>query len=546
MTTTEKIRNIRMEIEKLKMLNRMNANQPVNTNVMSNPPPYPTKAYKGRNIPTSTKSSFLIKSIPYYNNSNNIIPNGMSISSNADNNRRVTCRTPPFKKGIFSYKKRLDFNNNNNNNSNINNNRSTNLSQSSHHNVSMLNTEGGGVLKLNFDKIDNINSDNADNGNSNNIHLFQSKNVKSSVDLTKYKILQSNDGDNNNNNNNNNLLLSSPTLQKNMSLPSYQLSFKSSSNDIGDNFGMIGLSPIMKKDELTLGNNGNNTNRVEGNNKVVKENVEFYKHKQKCFRESRRMMVEYVKLSFHKGKGNTLEQVLKEHNISDKILQQEITLNSNSNGNSNSNNSNSSSHKTQQQQSSNFLSVTQSPHAILFQTPSSHFNNNNNDIPHPRNTTNNNVHNIHKFISEISNDNSSDKLTYINFLSTPRVMNLHMSSTHIQPYIFLLSPNSSAYTYGIETYSFRWLHLHNSSYYGNFDLIKLISCASRSSPSHSHLFELIITNKGNTEDTRSLIIEAPSDEICSTYIKSLNYLAQLVKCKIYQHNVYFNNSISKC
>ena len=527
MTTTEKIRNIRMEIEKLKLLNRMNANM----NVISNPPPHPKKTYKGRNIPTSTKSSFIVKSIPYYNNnSNNIIPNGMSIS-NTDNIRRVTCRTPPFKKGIFSYKKRLNFNNNNNN-SNINNNRSTNLSQSSNHNVSMLNTEGGGVLKLNFDKVDNVNSDNGDNGNSNNIHLFQSKNVKSSVDLTKYKILQSNDGDINNNNNNNNLLLSSPTLQKNMSLPSYQLSFKSSSNDIVDNFGMIGLSPIMKKNELTLGN----TNRAEGNNKVVKENTDFYKHKQKCFLESRRMMVEYVKLSLHKEKGNTIEQVLKEHNISDKILQQEVTPNNN---NSNSN-SYSSSHKTQQQQqSSNFLSVTQSPHTVLFQTPSSHFNNNN----HPRNT---NAHNIHKFISEISNDNSSDKLTYINFLSTPRIMNLHMSSTHIQPYIFLLSPNSSAYTYGIETYSFRWLHLHNSSYYGNFDLIKLISCASRSSQSHSHLFELIITNKGNTEDTRSLIIEAPTDEICNTYIKSLNYLAQLVKCKIYQHNVYFNNSISKC
>ena len=535
MTTTEKIKNIRMEIEKLKLLNRMNANPQANMNIISNPPPHPKKNYKGRNIPTSTKSSFLVKSIPYYNNnsnSNNIIPNGMSIS-NTDNIRRVTCRTPPFKKGIFSYKKRLDFNNNNNSNSNINNNRSTNLSQSSNHNVSMLNTEGGGVLKLNFDKVDNV-----DNGNSNNIYLFQSKNVKSSVDLTKYKILQSNDGDNNNNNNNNNnLLLSSPTLQKNMSLPSYQLSFKSSSNDIADNFGMIGLSPIMKKDELTLGNNYNNTNRTEGNNKVVKENNDYYKHKQKCFLESRRMMVEYVKLSLHKD--NTIEHVLKEHNISDKILQQEVTPNNNNNNNSNSN---SSSRKTQQQQSSNFLSVTQSPHAILFQTPSSHFNNNN----HPRNTNNTNAHNIHKFISEISNDNTSDKLTYINFLSTPRVMNLHMSSTHIQPYIFLLSPNSSAYTYGIETYSFRWLHLHNSSYYGNFDLIKLISCASRSSQSHSHLFELIITNKGNTEDTRSLIIEAPTDEICTTYIKALNYLAQLVKCKIYQHNVYFNNSISKC
>jgi hypothetical protein len=404
----------------------------------------------------------------------------------------------------------------------------------------MLNTEGGSVLKLNFDKVDNVYFDNnADTDN--NIHSFQSKNVKSSVDLTKYKILQSND---NNNNNNNNLLLSSPTMQKNMSLPSYQLSFKSSSNDIANNLSMIGLSPIMKKDEITLGNNGNGNNSnnnnnthgvVEGNNRVVKENVAFYKHKQKHFLESRRMMVEYIKLLLlHNENANTIEHVLKEHNISDKILQQEAITNSNN------------SNRKTQHQSSDFLSVTQSPHAILFQTPSMHFNNDTPNHPHNNNNNNNIRNNIHKFISEISNDNSSDKLTYINFLSTPRVMNLHMSSTHIQPYIFLLSPNSSAYIYGIETYSFRWLHLSNSSYYGNFDLIKLISCASRSSQLHSHLFELIITNKGNNEDTRSLIIEAPSADICNTYIKSLNYLAQLVKCKIYQHNVYFNNSISKC
>ena len=57
----------------------------------------------------------------------------------------------------------------------------------------------------------------------------------------------------------------------------------------------------------------------------VKENVDFYKHKQKYFLESRRMMVEYVKLSLHKE--NTIEQVLKEHNMSDKILQQENAFN---------------------------------------------------------------------------------------------------------------------------------------------------------------------------------------------------------------------------
>lgn len=517
MTTTEKIRNIRMEIEKLKLLNRMNSKLQADSKVMPNPPPQPKKTYKGRNIPTSNKSSLLVKSTPYYNNSNNnIIPNGMSVS-NTDNIRRVTCRTPPFKKGIFSYKKRLDFTNNNNNN----NNRSTNLSQSSRHNISMLNTEGGSVLKLNFDKLDNIYFDNADNDN--NVHPLQSKHVKSSVDLTKYKILQPTDSTNTNN-----CLLSSPTMQKNMSLPSYQLSVKSSANDVASHLSMIGLSPIMKKDEVALGNGSAHGN---GGCRLVKENVSFYKHKQKCFLESRRMMVEYVKLALQNVKGNSLEQVMKERNISDKILQQEATTSNNSN----------SARKTQQQyqqqQTSDFLSGMQSPHAMLFQTPSAHFNDD---------SSRSNTRNIHKFISEIANDGSLDKLTYVNFLSTPRVMNLHMSSSHIQPYIFLLSPNSSAYTYGIETYSFRWLHLYNSSYFGNFDLIKLISCASRSSRVHANLFELIITNKGNTEDTRSLIIEAPSEEVCNTYIRSLNYLAQLVKCKIYQRNVYFNNSISKC
>ena len=125
-------------------------------------------------------------------------------------------------------------------------------------------------------------------------------------------------------------------------------------------------------------------------------------------------------------------------------------------------------------------------------------------------------------------ENNKQKINLINFLTTPRIMNMITNSNTPRPFIFFVSPNTSCYLLGTESYVFRWIELNNKIQYGNFDIIKMISC--QLSKESRTIFEISIKGK---EKEEKYTIEASSREMCDNYIKCLNYLNQLIKCQVY-------------
>ena len=125
-------------------------------------------------------------------------------------------------------------------------------------------------------------------------------------------------------------------------------------------------------------------------------------------------------------------------------------------------------------------------------------------------------------------ENNKQKINLINFLTTPRIMNMITNSNISHPFIFFVSPTTSCYLLGTESYVFRWIELNNKIQYGNFDIIKMISC--QLSKESRTIFEISIKGK---EKEEKYTIEASSREMCDNYIKCLNYLNQLIKCQVY-------------
>ena len=459
------------------------------------------------------------------------IPNNNYLNSNNTVNKSTELFKAPFKPGIFSYKKRGDFSQENIRPSL----RTKNLSK---FNSSMLSQD----LKINF----------LDEGDSMSI-VDSGMKHNSSLNLNKYKINTANTPTPNDQPNviKINVLSTKPMIQRNLSMPDVIIKQRDSSSNIRslnqykiNNENTTELSPIGMSPSIEVRNqkNANITQIVNSNSTssniinqpviyVTKENTSYYKSRPSNERESRRLMVEYVKLLKKQNNSKSISSILQMNNYSSKILQQDQVSQSNKSI----------------VQNSNFFSGNQSPNTFLFSP-------NPDTLPNPLNLNSKPQPNISiysnmadgtkqysQFLSDITDD-SKEKINLINFLTTPRVMNLLTKQNERQAYIFLLSPNTSSYVYGIESYAFRWIELKEGKSYGNFDMIKIISCLAVKDSFNK--FEITVAGTGEEEE-RSYVIEASTREMCDNYIKCLNYLSQLIKCKIYHKNVNFSNYMKK-
>ena len=468
----------------------------------------------GRNVPTNN-----------YLNSNNTV------------NKSTELFKAPFKPGIFSYKKKGDFSQENNRPSS----RTKNLSK---FNSSMLSSQD---IKINF----------LDEGDSMSIVDSGVKHFNnSSLNLNRYKITTSKTPVPNDQHNmiKINVLPNKPMIQRNLSMPDAVMKQRDSSSNIRslkqykiNNDNTTELSPIGMSPSIEVRNpkNINNITQIVNSNSassniinqpviyVAKENTSYFKSRPSNERESRRLMIEYVKLIKKQNSSKSISSILSMNNYSSKILQQDQVSQSNKNI----------------AQSSNFFSGNQSPNTFLFSpNPESlpnPLNLNSKPQPQPNISIYSNMTDGTKqysqFLSDITDD-SKEKINLINFLTTPRVMNLLTKQNERQAYIFLLSPNTSSYVYGIESYAFRWIELKEGKSYGNFDMIKMVSCLSVKDSYNQ--FEITVGGVGEEEE-RSYLIEASTREMCDNYIKCLNYLSQLIKCKIYHKNVNFSNYMKK-
>ena len=468
----------------------------------------------GRNVPTNN-----------YLNSNNTV------------NKSTELFKAPFKPGIFSYKKKGDFSQENNRPSS----RTKNLSK---FNSSMLSSQD---IKINF----------LDEGDSMSIVDSGVKHFNnSSLNLNRYKITTSKTPVPNDQHNmiKINVLPNKSMIQRNLSMPDAVMKQRDSSSNIRslkqykiNNDNTTELSPIGMSPSIEVRNpkNINNITQIVNSNSassniinqpviyVAKENTSYFKSRPSNERESRRLMIEYVKLIKKQNSSKSISSILSMNNYSSKILQQDQVSQSNKNI----------------AQSSNFFSGNQSPNTFLFSpNPESlpnPLNLNSKPQPQPNISIYSNMTDGTKqysqFLSDITDD-SKEKINLINFLTTPRVMNLLTKQNERQAYIFLLSPNTSSYVYGIESYAFRWIELKEGKSYGNFDMIKMVSCLSVKDSYNQ--FEITVGGVGEDEE-RSYLIEASTREMCDNYIKCLNYLSQLIKCKIYHKNVNFSNYMKK-
>ena len=468
----------------------------------------------GRNVPTNN-----------YLNSNNTV------------NKSTELFKAPFKPGIFSYKKKGDFSQENNRPSS----RTKNLSK---FNSSMLSSQD---IKINF----------LDEGDSMSIVDSGVKHFNnSSLNLNRYKITTSKTPVPNDQHNmiKINVLPNKSMIQRNLSMPDAVMKQRDSSSNIRslkqykiNNDNTTELSPIGMSPSIEVRNpkNINNITQIVNSNSassniinqpviyVAKENTSYFKSRPSNERESRRLMIEYVKLIKKQNSSKSISSILSMNNYSSKILQQDQVSQSNKNI----------------AQCSNFFSGNQSPNTFLFSpNPESlpnPLNLNSKPQPQPNISIYSNMTDGTKqysqFLSDITDD-SKEKINLINFLTTPRVMNLLTKQNERQAYIFLLSPNTSSYVYGIESYAFRWIELKEGKSYGNFDMIKMVSCLSVKDSYNQ--FEITVGGVGEEEE-RSYLIEASTREMCDNYIKCLNYLSQLIKCKIYHKNVNFSNYMKK-
>ena len=222
----------------------------------------------------------------------------------------------------------------------------------------------------------------------------------------------------------------------------------------------------------------------------------FFLFKSKAENESRRMIVEYLKVLKQVEKNKSrLNNILRTENISDKVLNQQKIINTNLN------------------------IYTMSSNNSRFFYPK-----NSKKINSPRETTN--FKNITKFLKGM-NDIITDKIDMVKYLSLPKIMDL-IFMDKIYKFIFKLVPNQITFLQGLESYIFQWSDIKTRKIQGGFDLLKVNTCCVNNKDNKNVLIE---TFDGEIYRQYELITKSNNEAF--DIVKSINYLSRLEKCKIY-------------
>ena len=134
--------------------------------------------------------------------------------------------------------------------------------------------------------------------------------------------------------------------------------------------------------------------------------------------------------------------------------------------------------------------------------------------------------NITNFLNKMD-DIKKDKINMISFLSVPRIMDLYFLNKKYK-FIFVLYPSNISYKNAIESYIFKFTDIKTKQIIGGFDLVKVKICSKI--PNKPNNFN-IETYDGKTYKNYEFVTKSPN--IANNYVKAINYIAQLVKCKLY-------------
>ena len=488
--SSEEINRLQKEIQQLREMNKYFQNNYVNnSNSIENQtdryyykPSPELKKFINRTVQNSKANS------PNRHNfisSNQTRKNSKEkIKSYLNDNKRISNivmpRRPPIKKGLFSYKPTFlsslnqDDNSKQNQQSGRTNENCSALSQDLH----FWDEDDEGFISSQKDK--------------------QRKPSTASINLNMYKI--------------NNLTNNTSTTKVNK-----------------ENYDMNKISPIVSNNEHYI-----NIPKEEDNVQLITRIVESdnFHNKPQQEKESRRMCIEYVKL-LKKYKYNTykpLEVVMMSNGISNRILNQSRIVESQQTEHQymKTANFNENSHSSFIENNNKFIDSK-----YIYQSPQLFVSSSGDTI-----NESSSLKQFSKFIYQM-NDEKKDKLNMINFLCVPRKMKLVLTKssqlsskkfTKILSLIFVLTPNMMCYQHGLESYIFKFMEPDKKKFIGGFDLIKVQSCIiGTNNPKHFHLETF------DGKKTRRYEIDADSLELCSSYVKSINYLNQLEKCKAFDY-----------
>jgi len=554
----DKLRKQNLEKQKLIKyvpLNIISNNLYIN-NSLNNKTPLKIKSNKNSRYNSFKKNN---------NNSSN-----SSLILNYKNKKNKSYGKLPFKKGMFSYKNSLMNSTPNNMYKNINNLSSNRMNYKYNNNNSLLSAN----LKLNLDNDDN------DNNLSQNIIIHGRISSSSSFDLNKYKITDKN--------------LINHLRPKNMTCSNY------SNRNSNKNVGLYNNSNILNKKTFTskhnniiinnfnnnninnnLKNNVNNNmnNSKINNNKLSQNSLEMFKispiipklvnnkennspslliiddykdnininstknlsnKKRKIFdhfkdkpdneKESRRMIIEYIKVLKQKKYRNQPETdintIMINNNISKKVLNKELTFKE-----FNSSNIYNSFINTKNNKNNEANSIQSSFNDSLINNFNNSVVNINNEVL-SKNFQSPIKNNISNFLTNM-NDVKKDKINMIKYLSIPKYMNIIFLQKKYK-YLCLLCPNNLSYINAIESYIFKFVDVKNNKPVGGFDLIKVNLCSLNNNNPKNFFVE---TYDGKTQ--RNYEFETNSKDTASYCVKSINYLSQLEKCKIYNNKNIF-------
>ena len=398
--------------------------------------------------------------------------NEPSIQISYENKSKKKKIKPPFKQGLYSYKQSFNTLQNDYNKNLLNNNFFSNNSP----NKNLLKKEN------NIFNINNI----MPQGGGGNMTNNNSSLSFSSINLNKYKI------NTNPNQKNNNIKFNNLNINNN--IYNNKVYNSSNINNIKNTNASLNLNNINNNtNNISTNNNNNISKKIYQNN--FSENLKYEK-------ESRRMIIEYIKI-LNNNTNDTIKQTILDNNISLKVLNQRY----NDVENNYSNNHELFGEAKKQLYLKN-LNYSLSYDSFRSNTNEEKSSNKNNNIL-PVNNYNNILFN-----------KENKKINILNFLCVPRILNLIEEDGSTQKYIFLIVLDEIYFKEGKESYHFQWRDMSTYEVENEFNLKEVKSCKVSKKYKNRLIIEV---EKEDLNENINFEIEAPSEEICNNYVIGINY-----------------------
>ena len=448
-----------------------------------------------------------------------------------------------FNQSYSTYRNNNSDNNINNNNEIINN-YVVSKSKKNFYNKNNSNSKKLDVDLINISSKDDenyniknkfINSNNKikDNkiNNNNNIEdissLIQTRNISQSsisIDLNKFKINSYNDINSQNFNEfeNSNYSQNKNSLNKknknninnNINLKKLLSNFKpydikyffnnknNNNKNILNNTKVNNISPIFSNYQMIL------NNKKKKDELIRKDSLNPSKiFQNKYQQESRRLMIELIKIDILKN-NDTCNNLLVKNNYSSLILNKPQKKLEDNNKYETS--------KNIDLNNENFSPIKNND-TILEKSILS------------LNSFKNDKNNITNFLNNMDDD-SSEKISYLTFLTIPRLMKMIITNENKPLYLFYTMPTSISFNYGMESYIFKWMDCKYYNQIGFFDLINIENV--RINNNDKKIIEINIFSNSN-EGELNYLIETDNEDIALKYEKSLRYISQLIKCRVF-------------